>query len=148
MELDRNFKEFIQLLNDNNVQYIVVGGYAVSAHGYPRYTGDIDFWVKPDPENALKLEKVINDFGMGSLNIDRSDFIKEDFIIQLGHPPLRIDIITGVSGLNFDDSWKNKLVLEIQGLKINFISLYHLRINKKASGRSRDLNDLENLPEK
>jgi len=103
-----DFREFIQLLNENNVEYIVVGGYAVAVHGFPRYTGDIDFWVKPTKPNAEKLEKVIIDFGFGSLDIEKEDFLKENYVIQLGYPPNRIDIMTGISGLSFDECWEKK----------------------------------------
>lgn len=145
MELDQDFKEFIQLLNANKVQYIIVGGYAVSFHGFPRYTGDIDFWIKPNPENAEKLEQTLIQFGFGSLDIDKEDFLKEDYVIQLGYPPNRIDIMTGVSGLNFDECWKEKQTLEVGEETLNFISLHHLKINKRATGRDKDNLDLNNL---
>ncbi|MGQ0827068.1 MAG: hypothetical protein ACT4ON_01610 [Bacteroidota bacterium] len=147
MELDQDFKEFIQLLNLNKVEYLVVGGYAVTAHGYPRYTGDIDFWVRPEKENARKVIKSLLDFGFGSLDINEADFIKKDFIIQLGYPPNRIDILTGVSGLTFDECWDEKKEFVFENEKINFISLHHLRLNKKLTGRDKDNLDLKNLPE-
>ena len=146
MELEEDFKEFIQLLNANKVAYLVVGGYAVAAHGYPRYTGDIDFWVKPEKENAINIVKALTEFGFGSLDIDTNDFLKENYVVQLGYPPNRIDIMTGVSGLTFEDCWKAKEVIEVQGEKINFISLYHLKLNKENTGRDKDKLDLNNLP--
>lgn len=147
MELDQDFKEFIQLLNLNKVEYLVVGGYAVTAHGYPRYTGDIDFWIRPEKGNANKLIKTLTDFGFGSLDINEDDLLKKDFIIQLGYPPNRIDILTGVSGLTFDECWVEKKEFIFENEAINFISLHHLKINKKASGRDKDNLDLRNLPE-
>ncbi len=147
MELDQDFKEFIQFLNSNKVEYLVVGGYAVTAHGYPRYTGDIDFWVRPEKENAKRVLKSLFEFGFGSLDINETDLIKKDFVIQLGYPPNRIDILTGVSGLTFDECWNEKKEFVFENEKINFISLYHLKINKKESGRDRDNLDLKNLPE-
>lgn len=146
MELDRDFKEFIQLLNANKVQYLVVGGYAVGAYGYPRYTGDIDFWINPTKQNAEKLIHALKQFGFGSLDISIDDFLKEDFVIQLGYPPNRIDIMTGASGLTFDQCWNEKSVIEAEGEKINFISLHHLKINKRSTGRDKDNLDLNNLP--
>lgn len=146
MEIDKDFKEFIQLLNLNKVEYLVVGGYAVTAYGYPRYTDDIDFWVCSEKENAKRIIKTLIEFGFGSADIKEEDLLKKDFIIQLGFPPNRIDILTGISGLTFDDCWKEKQEFIFEGEKIYFISLHHLRINKKESGRDKDNLDLQNLP--
>jgi uncharacterized nucleotidyltransferase DUF6036 len=145
MELSQDYREFIELLNKNDVKYIVVGGYAVAQYGYVRYTGDIDFWVKPEHSNAERVVKSLIEFGFGSLDISVLDLLKDDEIIQLGYPPQRIDIITGVTGLNFDECWKEITVIEFENLKLNFLSLHHLKINKEASGRDKDLNDLRNL---
>lgn len=147
MELSQDFKEFIQLLNVHKVEYLVVGGYAVAIHGFPRTTGDIDFWMKPSQENAERVVKSLIEFGFGSLDISIDDFIKNDSVVQLGFPPNRIDIMTSVSGLTFDECLKNKKEVEFEGEKINFISLHHLRINKKSTGRDKDNLDLKNLPE-
>ncbi len=147
MEIDQDFKEFIQLLNSNNVEYLVVGGYAVTAYGYPRYTDDIDFWVRSEKENAKRIVKTLIDFGFGSIDINEEDILKSNYIIQLGFPPNRIDILTGISGLSFEECWKEKKEFIFEGENINFISLHHLRINKKESGRDKDLLDLKNLPE-
>lgn len=147
MDIDQDFKEFIQLLNSNNVEYLVVGGYAVTAYGRPRYTDDIDFWIRSEKENAKRIIKTLIEFGFGSLDINEEDFLKKDFIIQLGFPPNRIDILTGVSGVIFEECWKEKKEFIFEGEKINFISLRHLRINKKESGRDKDNLDLKNLPE-
>ena len=147
MDLSQDFKEFIQSLNANKVEYLVVGGYAVTVHGFPRATGDIDFWVKPYPENAKRVLKTLNDFGFGSIDVKLEDFTVEDKVVQLGFPPFRIDIMTSVSGLRFNDCWNEKKVIDYEGEKINFISLHHLRLNKTSTGRPKDLNDLKNLPE-
>jgi hypothetical protein len=133
------------LLNKNNVEYIVVGGYAVAQYGYVRYTGDIDFWVKPERSNAEKVVKSLIEFGFGSLDVNVIDLLKDDEIIQIGYPPQRIDIITGVSGLNFDECWNEITVVDFENLKLNFISLHHLKINKEATGREKDKLDLINL---
>ena len=148
MEIGRDFKEFIGLLNKYNVEYLLVGGYAVAMYGYPRYTGDIDFWVKPTKENAKRIINVLNDFGFEGLDISENDFNEPDKVVQLGFPPNRIDIITSVTGLNFDESFLDKKIIEISDVKTNFISLFHLRINKNATGRDKDRTDLNNLPEK
>ena len=146
MEIGQDFKEFIQLLNKHQVEYLVVGGYAVAMYGYPRNTGDIDFWVKSSQSNTKKIISTLVDFGFGTTDIHVEDFLKADAIVQLGFPPYRIDIITGFTGLSFDECFKNKKVIEIEGLSISFISLFHLRLNKNATGGPKDLNDLNNLP--
>ena len=146
MDISQDFKEFIQLLNINKVEYLVVGGYAVAIHGYPRNTGDIDFWVKPTKENAERIVKTLIDFSFGSVDVSVQDFIPPNAIVQLGFPPNRIDLLTGVTGLAFDECWKEKKEIALEEEKINFISLHHLKINKKATGRDQDKIDLKNLP--
>ncbi len=147
MEIDQDFKEFIQLLNKHKVQYLIVGGFAVAAHGYPRYTGDIDFWIKQNKQNANRIICALIEFGFGTLDINEDDFLKADYVIQLGFPPNRIDLLTGISGLNFDECWAEKKIILSQGEEINFISLHHLKINKKTTGRDKDLLDIKNLPD-
>ena len=146
MEICQDFKEFIQLLNKHQVEYLIVGGYAVALYGYPRYTGDIDFWIKPNQLNAQKLVSSLIDFGFGSIDVDVNDFNKKDSVVQLGFPPNRIDIITSVSGLSFDECWNKKEIILSENDEINYISLHHLRINKETTGRDKDLLDLKNLP--
>ena len=146
MELSQDFKEFIQLLNANKVEYLVVGGYAVTIHGFPRTTGDIDFWIKPYGDNSQRIVKTLIDFGFGSLDINQEDFLRADSVVQLGFPPNRIDILTGVSGLEFDECYEARKEIVYEGEKINFISLHHLKINKKQTGRDKDNLDLKNLP--
>ena len=147
MELSQDFKEFIKLLNAHKVEYLVVGGYAVAIHGFPRTTGDIDFWVKPSKENAQRIVTTLIEFGFGSLDINIEDFTKENSVVQLGFPPNRIDIMTNVSGIDFDECWQNKKEVIFEEEKINFISLHYLRLNKKSTGRDKDNLDLKNLPE-
>jgi hypothetical protein len=146
MELSQDFKEFVQLLNAHKVEYLVVGGYAVAYHGFPRSTGDIDFWIKPYSENIESLLKALFDFGFGSVDIEKSDFLDKDQVVQLGFPPNRIDIMTSVSGLEFDKCWQERTIVDFEEEKINFISLHHLRINKEKTGRDKDKIDLKNLP--
>lgn len=143
--LNPDFIEFIQLLNDNGVRYLVVGGYAVALHGYPRYTKDIDIWIEPDPDNAARMVKAIIQFGFESLGLETDDFLEEDIIIQLGYPPNRIDLMTSLSGVNFKGCYEERISVEIDGVMVNFIDLASLRKNKSATGRSQDLADLENL---
>lgn len=146
MELNQDFKEFIELLNVNEVKYLVVGGYAVGFHGHPRYTGDIDFWVAISRENAEKIIVVLRDFGMGVLALQAEDFMKEDMIIQIGYEPNRIDILTSVTGISFEDCYSQKIRADFDEITVDFIDIRNLKINKAASGRGKDLGDLENLP--
>jgi hypothetical protein len=143
--LNQDFKEFIQSLNDNQVNYLVIGGYAVALHGYPRYTKDIDIWIEMTQENAVNTIKALEQFGFGSLDIQLDDFMKPDSVIQLGYPPSRIDLITTPDGVNFANCYAVKIEVSIDNVTVNFIDLENLRLNKKASGRLQDLADLENL---
>ncbi len=143
--LNQDFKEFIRLLNDNQVRYLVVGGYAVALHGYPRYTKDIDLWVEIAPENSSKIIHALDQFGFGSLGLKMEDFLELDTIIQLGYPPNRIDLMTTLPGIDFETCYEAKIQVEIDEIIVNFIDLENLKKNKKASGRNQDLADLENL---
>jgi hypothetical protein len=143
--LSQDFKEFIASLNDNRVRYLVVGGYAVALHGYPRYTKGLDFWLDRTPENAARIIKALEDFGFGSLGLQETDFLEEDQIIQLGFPPNRIDLLTSVTGVDFEVCHSSKIEVIVEGVEVSFIDLENLRRNKKASGRFQDLADLENL---
>ena len=143
--LNQDFKEFIQLLNDNQVRYLVVDGYAVALHGYPRYTKDIDIWIELAQENAARIIKALEQFGFASLGLKEGDFLVEDQIIQLGYAPNRIDVITTLPGVVFKECYDKRLLVEIEEVKVNFIDLDNLRKNKKATGRLQDLADLENL---
>jgi hypothetical protein len=143
--LSKDFKEFIELLNGHDVRYLVVGGYAVAFHGYPRYTKDLDIWIELSPENALNVLKALGEFGFGSLGLKAEDFLETDQIVQLGYPPNRIDILTTLKGIHFENCFKERVAVDIQGLKINFIDLENLKRNKRATGRPQDLADAENL---
>ncbi len=145
MVLNKDFREFIELLNQNEVKYLIVGGYAVAVHGYPRYTKDIDIWIFTNEHNLKKIINVINEFGFKSTELKEKDFKGKDTVVQLGLPPNRIDLITELDGVEFDDCFDSKFEIVTDGLKMNFISLEHLKQNKKASGRYQDLADLENL---
>lgn len=143
--LNQDFKEFIQSLNDNQVRYLVVGGYAVALHGYPRYTKDIDIWIQLAPKNASRIISALEQFGFGSLGLKEQDFLAPDTIIQLGYPPRRIDLLTTMLGVDFDQCFTAKVVVEMGGIKINFIDLENLKKNKLVTGRAQDIADVENL---
>ncbi|MCI0494041.1 nucleotidyltransferase [candidate division KSB1 bacterium] len=145
MVLNQDFREFIQLLNEHDVKYLVVGGYAVAFHGYPRYTKDIDIWIYLDKANAEKLLKLLEDFGFGSLDLKVEDFLDPEHVVQLGYPPNRIDLMTDLKGVEFKTCYSAKVEIEIEGIKVNFIDLENLKKNKQATGRHQDLADLENL---
>ncbi len=144
-ELSPDFKEFLELLEKHKVQYLVVGGFALAWHGHPRYTGDIDIWIRVDEQNAHAMELVLLDFGFKSLQLTKGDFLAMGNIIQLGHPPIRIDILTVADGVDFDDCYKRRLVKTIGALHLPFISREDFIRNKRASGRSQDLTDLKKL---
>ena len=143
--LSKDFREFIELLNKNDVDYLVVGGYAVGFHGYPRYTKDIDIWIESSAENASKLLTALEEFGFGSLDLSIEDFTTPDRIVQLGYPPNRIDLLTSLKGVRFADCRKTAETIEFDNTKIRFIDLESLKANKRAVARAQDLADLENL---
>ena len=143
--LNQDFKEFLKSLNDNNVRYLVIGGYAVAFHGHPRYTKDIDIWVARDAANAANIMKALEQFGFASLGLQESDFLTPDQIIQLGYPPNCIDLITTTPGVDFETCYAARIQTEIEGILVNFIDLENLKRNKKAIGRHQDLADIENL---
>jgi len=143
--LSRDFKEFVKLLNTNDVKYLVVGGYAVALHGHPRYTKDLDVWIELSPGNADRILSALDKFGLGSLNLKPDDFLEENQIIQLGYPPNRIDLLTTLKDLKFEDCYKTKVKVAIGDVEINFIDIENLKKNKRATGRPQDLADAENL---
>jgi hypothetical protein len=144
-KLPKDLREFIELLNSHEVRYLIVGGYAVAYHGYPRMTGDIDFFLEVSEENAAKLEAVLSDFGFGGLGLTAQDFLEPGKIIQLGHPPNRIDLLTSISGVSFAEAWEDRVADELDGLPVNFIGRQALLTNKAASGRPKDRADLDSL---
>lgn len=140
-----DFEEFFQLLNVHKVRYLVVGGYAFSIHAYPRFTNDLDIWIDASIENAEKMLQVLNDFGFQELNITIDDLTSPDKIIQIGYPPLRIDLITTIDGVEFTEAWKQKVSSSYGKQHINIISRDLFIKNKSACGREKDLRDLEKL---
>ncbi len=146
MMLLPDWREFIELLNSHGVEYVIVGAWARAFYGVPRSTGDIDFLVRPSADNAALLVRVLDQFGFGSLDIRPADFMAADRIVQLGIDPYRIDILTGISGVSFDEAWAERAKGEIDGVPTCFLSLRLYRRNKLAAGRTKDLADLEALP--
>lgn len=145
MTLDKDFEDFVALLNKHDVTYMVVGGYALAFHGKPRHTGDLDIWIDMSVENAGKMVSVIDEFGMASLGMKLSDFLVQGGIAQIGYPPLRIDILNEIDGIDFKEAWPNKLIIDIDGLQVNYIGLDDLIKNKQASGRRQDITDVNTL---
>jgi Nucleotidyl transferase of unknown function (DUF2204) len=145
MDLEPDFKEFLELLNRNGVRYLIVGGYALAVHGRPRYTKDLDVWVEIADENAQRVVKTINDFGFESFNLTKEDFLEPGTFVQLGYEPVRIDLLTQPDGVEFAGSFETRLEWVVDGISINVIGLENLKRNKRASGRLQDLADLEQL---
>ena len=143
--LNQDFKEFVELLNKNEVEYLIVGGYAVGIHGYPRYTGDLDIWINATRQNARKMVAVLAEFGFDSFGLTEEDFTKLGNVIQMGYPPFRIDILTTIDGVRFKDCYKNKIVVLHDEITLDVIGIEDLRRNKKVSGRLKDIDDLGNL---
>ena len=146
IHLPHDFKEFLKLLNAYEVEYLLIGGYAVGYFGYPRATADLDIWIAMHPDNAEKIVTVLKEFGFNLPELSPELFLKEWQIIRLGVPPVRIEISTTISGVNFSDCYAERVIGKLDGEQVNLISLNHLKVNKKASGRHQDLADLENLP--
>ena len=140
-----DFREFIELLIKHKAEYLIVGGYAVGIHGHPRYTGDLDIWLNPTAENARIILRCVNEFGFSSFNLTETDFIKPGNVIQLGYPPLRIDLLTEIDGVTFEECYPNRKEVVIEDLKVNFIGYNDLMKNKKETGRPGDIDDIDNL---
>ena len=148
MDLYPDFKEFLQLLNEENVEYLVGGGYAVTWHGYPRYTGDIDIWIQATPENAGRMMHVLRRFGAGSVGISEADFLDPAIdVLKMGREPIRVDMMTKMKGLEFSKAYPHRETLECDGVSISYLGLADLRTAKLASNRAKDQNDLQHLPE-
>lgn len=145
MALNKDLREFIALLNSTGVRFVIVGGHAVAFHGYPRFTGDIDFFVERSPDNACRLEQVLRDFGFGGLGLAAQDFLEPEAVVQLGRPPNRIDILTSIDGVSFDRAWQGRVPAELDALPVCFIGREDLVANKRASARPQDVADISML---
>jgi hypothetical protein len=146
MMLAKDFEDFMKLLNQHEVEYMVVGGYALAFHGKPRHTGDLDIWIRISEENATRMLQVLKGFGMSSLGFEKEDFLKPGYVTQIGYPPLRIDILNSIDGVEFSEAVKhmNRIQFE-KDFPINYIGLNEFVKNKQASGRLQDLADIEEI---
>jgi hypothetical protein len=145
MNLNENFVDFINLLNEHKVKYVLVGGWAVIFEGYSRNTGDMDILIEREEKNADKLLAVIKDFLGSTIGFEKEDFLKEENVIMMGRPPFRIDILTDISGVSFKEAYESSKIYEDEGLKIRCIHINELIRNKKATGRLKDLGDVDML---
>jgi len=145
--LNNDYKDMLRALSGHDVKFMLVGGYAFSAHGHPRGTLDIDFFIEATPENAGALHRALTEFGapLASLGVSASDFTRENFIYQIGVPPRRIDIINKIDGVEFSDAYPRSVETELDGIKLRVISLEDLLANKKAAGRPKDLVDVATI---
>lgn len=147
MDVQPDFKDLLSLFNAHHVEYVIVGSYALAFHGAPRYTGDIDLFVRPTEENAGRILNALADFGFGSLQLQIKDFVSPDQVIQLGIPPVRIDLLTSISGRDWESVQEDKVTGKYGDLEVFYIGKKSYLLNKKASGRAKDLADVEALGE-
>ena len=143
--LTKDFVEFIECCAVREVKFLVVGGYALAAHGHPRATKDLGVWIMIEPANAERLIEALNDFGMGSVGLEADDFLEPEVVVQLGYPPMRIDLITSATGVDFEQSWNNRVLVPVGSVVAGFISREDLIANKTASARPQDLVDVNIL---
>lgn len=144
--LPPDFKEFLSILNGKKIPYLLIGGYAVGYHGYPRATNDMDIWIATEQNTAEQMVLALIEFGFDTPQLSKDLFLKKNNIVRMGIAPMRIEILTTISGVSFEECFNKKVVDNIDGVAVNIISLEQLKINKKASGRHKDLDDYENLP--
>jgi hypothetical protein len=145
VEAPRDFVELFRSLNARKVEYLIVGGYAVAFYGYPRFTGDIDFFVNPDPENAARVLAALEDFGFAGLDLSVEDFQSPELLVSLGYPPERVDIVSCIDGVDWEEAWKNRFAGSFGGESVFFIGRRELIRNKRSTGRKQDLVDAEAL---
>jgi len=145
IEFPQDFKEFLQLANSAKIEYLVVGGYAVGYHGYPRATGDMDVWIAVKETNAKKLVQVLKEFGFDVPGLTKELFLQRNKVIRMGNPPMRLEILTDIDGVSFEDCFKNRVYQSFDDLVVPFISLGDLINNKRSTGRGKDLVDAEEL---
>jgi hypothetical protein len=143
--LNEDFREFVESLNSNNVKYLIVGGYAVAFHGHPRYTKDLDIWLKLSDENASNVMQALADFGFGDVDVTADDLGRKGMVVQLGYPPNRIDLINSPDGVEFDECYSSRVEIDVEGVTVPVIDLDNLIKNKRSTGRLQDLADVEKL---
>jgi len=146
-QLPQDFRDFLKLLNENEVRYLLIGGYAVGYHGYPRATANMDIWIAVESKTADRMVKVMRGFGFEEGVVTRDVFLGNKGPIRMGVPPLRLEVLMQVSGVDFDECFERRINDVVDGVEVKIINLMDLRQNKKASGRLKDLSDLEHLPE-
>lgn len=142
---NKHFQEFIELLEKNRVSYLIVGGYAVGVHGFPRYTGDLDVFVAINERNAERIVQTFTDFGFGDIGLSPDDFTEEELVVEIGREPMKIQILTGIDGVKFNECQTSALPIDLGGIKVPFIGFSELLKNKAASPRAKDKIDLEEL---
>jgi len=145
MQLSKDLREFVELLNSRKIKYVLVGGHAVAYHGFPRFTGDVDFFIDPSPENAALVAAAVSDFGFAHLGLKEADFRGPETIIQLGRAPNRIDILTSVTAVSFAEAWQTRVETRLDGLPVWVISKDLLLRNKMAVGRPQDVADAKRI---
>jgi len=145
MPLNKDWREFLELLNSNEVEYLVVGAFAVAFHGFPRYTADLDLLVRPTDENANRVLRALSEFGFGQMGIQAADLRTPGTVVQLGVTPNRIDLLTAISRVSFEEAWAGRCEVELDGIATHFIGRAALLRNKERTGRARDLGDAEEL---
>lgn len=146
IELPPDFSEFLRLLNVHDVEYLLVGGYAVAIHGYPRATVDMDVWVAMQEANGRRIVAALDEFGFALPEVTAELFLGPERIVRMGVAPTRIEILTSIDGVDFDECRRRSVSIELDGMSVPVIGLADLRVNKRAAGRTKDLLDLENLP--
>ena len=147
MEVQKDFRDLLELLNAHKVEYLIVGAYALAFHGAPRYTGDMDIYVRPNPGNAQRIMAALNDFGFGSAELSATDFEAEDRVVQLGFPPVRVDIVTSITGVSWEEAASGRIAGKYGDVFVYYIGRQQFISNKRALGRKKDLADLEALGE-
>jgi len=147
MEVQPDFRELLASFNARHVEYMIVGGYALAFYGAPRFTGDLDLFVKPDPDNARRILPALEEFGFASLGLTTADFARADQVVQLGVPPVRVDIITSLTGISWEEAFAGRVAGRYGDIPVHYIGREHFIANKRATGRKRDLADLEALGE-
>ena len=145
-QLTDDFKEFLRLLNASSVDYLLVGGYAVAIHGYPRATVDMDVWIRPSQPNAEAIVQALRAFGFDLPDLKAEVFLSPRALVRFGVPPFRIEVMTAIDGVAYDVCRSRALMVDIDGIPVPVIALDDLKANKRATGRHKDLADLENLP--
>ena len=145
MRLSRDFRELLECFARHEVRFLIVGGWALAAHGHPRMTKDLDIWIWADSANAVAVIEALEDFGFGDLDLSAEDFLESDMVVQLGYPPNRVDLLTAPAGVVFESCWADRLDVTMGGLDVPFIGLEGLKQNKRSSGRPQDLVDIQIL---